>query len=552
MDTLAAGWEHYRAGRNAEAEAVGRERLLADPANAEAWHLLGLVSFRLERLDEAETRFQNALAARPEFAQAHGELGVILAIQGRLDQAVTSFRRALTLGADSADAHNNLGMALFQLGRFDEAAASLHRAVALAPDRPASHAILARALRSLGRLEEALASTEQVLRLCPEDAQAHRDRGFLLDELRRCDEAVASYDQAIHLDPGHEEAHHNRGVTLGKLARYEEAIAAFDEALRLVPDYPEARRNRAMALLTLGDLERGWEEFEWRWKCRDLTMPSHPKPLWQGEPLQGRTILLHVEQGLGDTLQFIRYAPLVQARGGRVVVECQKPLVPLVATCPGIDQIVARGDALPAFDVHSPLLRLMGLFTTTLETIPASIPYLRADAGRVDRWRHRLADWPGFQVGVAWQGNPKHTRDRDRSFPLAQFERLAGIAGVRLISLQKGHGTEQLRELGGRFPVVDLGDLVDPDLATMQDTPAVMMTLDLIVTLDTSLAHLAGALGLPVWIALPKAPDWRWLIGRDDSPWYPTARLFRQSERGCWGPVFDRIAAALQEQLGLS
>jgi hypothetical protein len=256
-----------------------------------------------------------------------------------------------------------------------------------------------------------------------------------------------------------------------------------------------------------------------------------------------------VEQGLGDTIQFIRYASLVEARGGRVIVECEKSLVRLLETCPGIDQVVARGEPLPDFDVHTPLLRLMGLFTTTLETIPAPIPYLAAETTRVDHWKERLAAWPGFRIGIAWQGNPRHTRDPDRSFRLAQFERLAGIEGVRLVSLQKGFGAEQLRELRDRFSVIDFGAEVDPGLTTMSDTPALMMGLDLIITPDTSLAHLAGALGRPVWIALPLAPDWRWLIGREDSPWYPTARLFRQTERGRWDPVFDRIAAALQEYI---
>jgi hypothetical protein len=265
-----------------------------------------------------------------------------------------------------------------------------------------------------------------------------------------------------------------------------------------------------------------------------------------GEPLEGRTILIHFDQGLGDAIQFVRYAALVKARGGRVIVACQEPLVPLLQTCPGIDQVITRGEALPPFDVHSPLMRLMCLFTRTAQEIPATVPYLRADPVRIARWREHLDAWPGFKVGIAWQGNPKHTRDRDRSFRLTHLEKLAGVEGVRLISLQKGYGAEQLDSVVDRFAVVDLGALVDPEPATMQDTPAVMMSLDLFITPDTSLAHLAGALGVPVWIALPAAPDWRWMLERTDSPWYPSARLFRQTERGHWDPVFDRILAALK------
>ncbi len=232
-----------------------------------------------------------------------------------------------------------------------------------------------------------------------------------------------------------------------------------------------------------------------------------------------------------------------------MIVACQTPLFRLAETCPGVDQAIAPGDPLPEFDVHSTLTRLMCLFTQTVAAIPASIPYLRAEPARVNRWRARLAAWPGFKVGIAWQGNPKHSRDRDRSFPLSRFERLAEIEGVRLISLQRGEGTEQLRELGGRFPVIDFGDAVDPALAMMEDTPAIMMGLDLVIAPDTALAHLAGALGVPIWVALPMGPDWRWMLDREDSPWYPTARLFRQTELGRWDTVFDRIAAALTERV---
>jgi hypothetical protein len=416
--------------------------------------------------------------------------------------------------------------------------------------------LLGKTLRSLGRLDEALHCADQVLRRRPDDAQAHQERAFVLDELRRYEEAVVNYDQAIRLSPGHAETHHNRGVALVKVSRFVEALADFDEALRLLHDYSEARANRAKTLLSLGDLARGWEGLEPGVSESVHAGPADSTPRWLGEPLAGRTILLHSfrglgnTRGLGDTIQFIRYAPLVQARGGRVVVACQETLIRLVETCPGIDRVVPRGGLLPEFDVHLPLLRLMGLFTPSVEAIPAKVPYLRADAARVDRWRGRLASCPGLRIGIAWQGDPTNIRDRDRSFSLAHFEGLAAIPGVRLISLQKGNGAEQIRDLKGHFPVIDLGAEADPGLATMEDTPAIMMGLDLVITPDTALAHLAGALGVPVWIALSSSPDWRWLLDRDDSPWYPTARLFRQTRLGEWEPVFDRMAAALAQGAG--
>ncbi len=239
----------------------------------------------------------------------------------------------------------------------------------------------------------------------------------------------------------------------------------------------------------------------------------------------------------------------VKARGGRVVVECQGPLVRLLETCAGIDCLVARGDPLPAFDVHTALMSLPAIFQTTLETIPASIPYLAAEAAGVDRWGERLKPLEGILVGIAWHGNHAHQRDRARSFPLALYEKLARIDGVRLISLQRGAGVEQLRALDGRFPVIDLGEEVDPNLTTLQDTPAVMMNLDLVISPDTATAHLAGALGVPVWICVTLVPDFRWLLGREDSPWYPTARLFRQSRPGRWEDVFERMAEVLAEMV---
>ena len=570
-------------GRLAEAVESLRQAVALAPTSADAQSNLGMALLQLGSPDEAAISLRQAIAADPDHPTAFATLGYLLSTRGKfaelaalcrelgqirpghllsrlrlgealihlgeLDEARTCFESALGLAPQSPEAHLGLGLVMLNRGQFEAALPYLHRAVELGPDRPESHALLERALRGTGCIDQALACAEQVIQLLPDDAQARCVRGFLLDELRRCDEALTSFDHAIRLDPLHAEAHHNRGVVLVRLTRYDEAIAAFDEAIRLAPDYDDARGNRARALLTLGHFDRGWEEFEGRVRDRNPKSPERSRELWTGEPLLGRTILLHVEQGLGDAIQFMRYIAHVKERGGRVAFSCPQPLVPLAATCPGIDQVVPRGDRLPEFDVHSPLMRLMCLYTKAVEAIPAAIPYLRADATRVERWRERLTDGPALKVGIAWQGNPKHNRDRDRSFPLIHFERLAAIEGVRLFSLQKGIGVKQIRELASRFPLVELGDELDPDQLVIQDTPAVMMNLDLVITPDSMLAHLAGALGVPVWIALPFSPDWRWLLDRDDSPWYPTARLFRQGERGRWDHVFDRIARALAEMV---
>jgi hypothetical protein len=318
--------------------------------------------------------------------------------------------------------------------------------------------------------------------------------------------------------------------------------------LELKPDYADAHLNRAVAWLLAGDWQRGWPEYQWRWRTKHLIPRRFPQPAWAGEPLTGKAILLHAEQGLGDTIQFVRYASLVKQHDATVIMECPKPLLALLEGCAGVDQLVGQGDDLPAFDVHAPLLSVPGILNTSLETIPARIPYLFARPLLLEQWRRTLIGLDGFKIGITWQGSPKFRGDCFRSIPLRCFAPLARIPGVRLISLQKGAGAEQLAEVQGLFSVAELGSRL-PDFI---DTAAVMKNLDLVITSDTGPAHLAGALGVPVWVALSFAPDWRWLLDRSDSPWYPTMRLFRQTELGHWPAVFEEIAGALRERLPAS
>jgi hypothetical protein len=349
------------------------------------------------------------------------------------------------------------------------------------------------------------------------------------------------------LKPDYAVAYNNLGLTQVEYGDREAAARSYEEALRLKPDYADAHLNRALLWLLLGDFERGWPEYEWRWRCRGFPKPAFRQPAWDGSPLQGRTILLHAEQTLGDTLQFIRYAPLVRQRGGKGLLVVPPPLLSLLARCPGVDGLAAQGSPLPDFDIHAPLLSLPGLFRTTLATIPAEVPYLAADPQLVERWRREEDRLTGaFRVGLVWQGPSKHQWDRQRSLPLERFEPLARLPGVRLFRLQPGPGAEQLRSIGERFPVIDLGSRLDP--ASFEDMAAVMASLDLIISVDSDLAHLAGALGRPVWLLLPFAPDWRWLLGREDSPWYPTMRLFRQKEPGNWDGVVDAVVGDLANQ----
>ena len=360
--------------------------------------------------------------------------------------------------------------------------------------------------------------------------------------------------------PNAVEACTNLGNIHWEEGRCDEALACYDQALCWNSESPETHFNRARLRLLQGDWAQGWPEYECRWKTKECPGWSFPQPQWDGTDLAGRTILLLAEQGLGDTLHFIRYAPLVKQRGGTVIVECQPALIRILSSIEGIDSFVARGLPLPEFDVHASLLSLPGLFHTTVDNLPATVPYVHTDPALIEEWRPKLSQ-PNdqesdighrtsnikrvFKVGIAWQGNPLFIGDRHRSVPLLHFASLAKVAGVQLISLQKGAGSEQLLDIAGKFQVLDLGSHLDEACGAFMETAAVMKNLDLVITSDTAIAHLAGALAVPVWVALSFMPDWRWMLRRHDSPWYPTMRLFRQTRRGQWPDVFAEMAEEL-------
>jgi tetratricopeptide (TPR) repeat protein len=529
-------------GRHAEAVDHYRHALRLEPRHAEALTDLGVALAEQGALDEATALLRQAAALRPGFAKASYNLGVALAQQGRLDDAAASLRQALASLPGYAAAHYALGNVLRSQGRRDESIAAYREAVQLRPDYGEAYNNLGLALTEAGRSAEAAILLEQAVHLRPKDGGAHNNLGLAYADLGRYDEAEACYREALRLDPNDADAHSNRGNALKEQGRLEEALACYQLALWLKPESVSAHWNRALAWLQAGDYERGWPEYEWRWRRPQTPLRPFAQHRWDGGPLAGRTILLWCEQGLGDSIQFIRYAPLVKEKGGAVVVECPAQLVPLFRTCAGIDRLVVEGEPLPAFDVQAPLMSLPGLLGTTLGTVLAAVPYLAANPALVGRWRQELAGVGGFRVGICWQGNPRHPWDRHRSIPLEVFAPLAAVAGVRLLSLQQGAGAEQLRALAGRFPVVELPPSLDGTAGDFADTAAVMQCLDLVVSADTAAAHLAGALGVPVWVALSAIADWRWLVGREDSPWYPTLRLFRQERLGEWGPAFARTA----------
>ena len=503
----------------------------------------------LKRFEEALASYARALAVRPAYADALLNRGNTLKELKRFEEALASYDRVLAVRPDHAQAHSNRANVLHELGRFEAALASCDRALAARPAFTEAHANRGNALHALDRFDEALASYERALALRPDYAQAHYNRGNTLHALDRFEEALASYDRALALKPDYAEAHANRGIALHALKRFDAALASYERALAARPGYAEAHYSEALCRLLTGDLEGGWRKHEWRWKTGQLgnSQRHFPQPLWTGaEALAGKTILLHAEQGFGDTIQFCRYAPLVAQRAARVVLEVQKPLHELTRTLPGVAQTVSKGDSLPGFDVHCPLLSLPLAFDTRLATIPSPTPYLFPSPPAVANWSERLGPGRRPRIGLAWSGRPTHRNDRNRSIALGALLPLLDGSAATFVSVQREVRAEDEALLQRRSDVVHFGH----ELKDFSDTAALISNLDLVICVDTSVEHLAGALAKPVWILLPFIPDWRWLLDREDSPWYGTARLFRQDDARGWGNVIARVRAALHDFVG--
>ena len=432
--------------------------------------------------------------------------------EGRLDDAIAGYVRALEIDPEASQALNNMGVALRAKGAFHAAVASYRRAIALNADDPGSHSNLGNALRALGRHGQ----------------------------------AEASHRRALELDPGYLEARYNLGLVLKDQGKFDEGITCLEEAVKRKADYIDAHWDLALAWLMMGELGKGFEEYEWRWRLAENPPRRFDKPAWGGDPLEDRTILLYAEQGMGDSIQFARYVPLVAAKGARVVLECQKPLVALFESLEGAAEIVARDDPLPAFDVQAPLLSLPRIFKMELDSIPESGTYLAADAARGEKFAATL-DPERLNVGIAWAGKPSHRNDRNRSAGIEPFIDLLGTPGVTFHSLQVGPRAGDLAATGCAGLIRDQA----PNLSDFADTAALVSALDLVISVDTSVCHLAGALGKPCWVTIPYTPDWRWLMQREDSPWYPSLRLFRQQRFGDWPGVFERLGEALEKKIAV-
>ena len=519
-----------------------------DPVFAKARNNLGTALYQLGRTEEAIESFRAALAAEPDYVRALVNLGNALRKAKQFAEAEKSLNRALELAAEYPPALCNLAQLRLDEKRPAEARELYTRALARDPRRAEAHFGLGTALYLCHDYPLALASLDQAIALSPDRAEGHVYRGRVLERLDRFTEAVASYDRALQLQPEAADTWVCRGVALGSVGRFHEAIESYERALRITPDLVAARWNQALLRLLMGDFEVGWKLFETRFELTPA--PHDPRaiscPAWRGETsLEGKRIWVRPEpgDGFGDTIQFCRYVKLLEARGARVIFEVRASLRSLMSTLSPRLELIALGDPVASADCQCTLMSLPMAFCTHAPSIPAERGYLKAEPQRVAAWTQRIGT-EGLRVGIAWQGHERWQL-KGRSMRLEQFAPLAVVPGARFVSLQKGTGTEQLAEVSFRERIRSFGDALDEGPDAFLDTAAVMMNLDLVITVDTSIAHLAGALGVPVWVALKTPTDWRWHLDREDSPWYPTMRLFRQRAPGDWAPVMEAMAAEL-------
>jgi tetratricopeptide (TPR) repeat protein len=538
------GMQYLQAGQVQQAEAIYRQVLAARPNHPDTLNMLGIIALQAGKLDQAEQFIRSAIAANPAMSDYHRALGQVLASGNHLSDAIGEFRQALALRPNSAQAANDLGNALLQAGQSADALAALQKATALSPDSPEAWTNLGNALRQSGQVEEAVAAARRAVELNPNFPQAQYNLGNHLRDDGEPEASVECYRQALRAAPGYANAQINLATVLKDLGRYDQAIAGYRQALKLAPNDALAHANFGATLLLTGKFQEGWSEYEWRGRVRSgpMVYQEFAQPRWDGGALNGKRILIHAEQGFGDTIQFARYLSLVAERGGKVIFQCQSELLRLFRFQDRfrVDQIVGRDEALAEFDVHCPLVSLPRAFATTFDTIPAATPYVKVDPELSSRWRARMpAD--SLKVGLAWAGSPTHKNDRNRSLTPDLFAPLTEVAKVHLISLQK-RSDSSLIPHSSSFPLLDWTS----ELTDFADTAALIDNLDLVITADTAVAHLAGAMGKPVWMLLPFVPDWRWMLDRADSPWYPSMRLFRQKEIGQWQAPIEQLLEELR------
>lgn len=574
--------ECHRQGDLSRAIALYENVLEWQPLHFEALHLAGIAATQKEDYQLAVEYFSKAVKMNPNHPAAHSNLGLALQTLNRHEEAIVNFQQALRIEPQNTAALYNCGNAWRALKLYELALECYESLLQITPDDTDALFYAADVLFKLERLEEALNVYQRVLtdnpananvlnnigiifqrlkhyqeaanyfdralRIAPDYVSALFNRGNVLRQMNRPQDALRDYDQVLLAMPGHHEVLNNKGNALRTLNHLDEAIASYAQALQTLPNYADAHWNASLCHLLAGDFKQGWAHFEWRWASELKAEARHfSEPVWNGkEALKGKTILLHAEQGYGDTLHFSRYARLVQALGAKVLLEVQPRLISVLTGLDGVDVLIARGADLPGFDYHCPLLSLPKLFATDAQTIPADIPYVFAKPAQIDQWRASLYPSSKPRVGIVWSGSPSHQNDHNRSIPLSHFVEIIELETlqpeIQFYALQAALQNEDRLLLEQHSHIT----LLETPIEDFSDTAALIDLMDVVITVDTAVAHLAGAMGKPVWILLPYSPDWRWQLNRNDSPWYPTARLFRQAAIGDWSSVLREVKLALQ------
>ena len=534
----------HRQGKLREAEKIYTRVLKAAPDHFDALNLLGTVKVQLGRVGEAHRLFSAAVKINPNVPQVWANLGQVLLMLKRAPEALDCFDKACAMAPDNVDILNNRANALLNLGRADEALDQFRQVLARAPNHGEARLNSGIAHAALGSMDQAVVEFDHALSLAPGHPVAHYNRGIALYELGRYADAVDAHDKALTVAPEHPGAWLNRGRALAALSKFDDAIASYGKAKAVQKDNPDIHFMESLALLTLGDYQRGFEKYEARWRRTGMPEPkSRGRPLWLGDyPLNRKTVLLHAEQGLGDTIQFVRYVPQLAETGANIVLEVQPELAALMSGLEGAKTVIGHGVTPPLYDVHCPLGTLPLALKTEASTVPAPIPYLSADDQHLAKWSGRLGALARPRIAIAWTGNANHLNDRNRSMAFARLAPLFSIP-ARFVSIQRDVRPEDAVLLATETRVANVGNGLD-DFA---DTAAVIALCDLVIAVDTAVVHLAGAMGRPVWVMLPFTPDWRWTLEGETTPWYPTARLFRQTSLGDWDGVIANVSAALRE-----
>lgn len=542
LELAQKGAELANSGRLDAAVQAFRQAVALAPDYAEAHYNLGVLLRMQGHLEAAIESYRNALAIQPDFPNAHYNTGNANLTLGRLEEAAESYRQAIALRADFAEAHNNLGNVYKELEKFDEALVSCDKALAIKPDYAEALSNKGAILRDMGNPEESLLYCQKAIEHAPQYAQAYNNLGLAFQDTGNLDAAIEHFKQAMERLAEYPEAYSNLGIALQASARLEEAAASYQKALDIDANCVEAHNNFGMLQLLRGDFDQGWQNFAWQWQMKGATTIArhYPQPFWNGDSFERKTLFIYPVQGFGDFIQFSRYVPLAKAKGGRVIIEVPAQLHALFADMEAVDVVISSDQKPQAFDIQARLLDLPGLFNTSLENIPAVQP-LNPPNDLMDKWRERLKDFKGRRVGLVWAGNPDHKNDRNRSINPEMIKPLLDIEGIDYFSLQVGRDGEADLNFGDRM--VNLA----PEFSSFAETAAAMKNLDIIISVDSAPAHLAGALGCQTWTLLPFAPDWRWLMDREDSPWYPSMRLFRQPAIGDWSQVMEQVGKALCE-----